>query len=171
MRKRKKFKKIPLKKRAGKKLRKETTNISKDQFNKIIKIKKLVIVSYLPQISRFFSAVLGKKYFKMIFAIVLPVFFVIQLTNTTHNKLSFEKSNYLEKKQTQDKFEKIEKKITFWETVIEEKDDYRDGYLMLALLNFKAGRKETAKDYWQKAYEIDPNNKEVNELKNILEKD
>lgn len=65
--------------------------------------------------------------------------------------------------------EDIEKLITAWEKIIEEKPNYRDGYLQLAYLHYKVYENNKAKDYLKKAIELDPNYKLARELEKILE--
>lgn len=58
----------------------------------------------------------------------------------------------------------------FWEAVTKERPEYRDGYFMLALLEYRMGRKQEAKKNVSKALEIDPNFREGRELEEMLHK-
>lgn len=64
--------------------------------------------------------------------------------------------------------EEVEKLIAEWEAIISEKPDYRDGYLQLALLHYKLYENEKAKEYLQKALELDPNFEPTKELEKFL---
>lgn len=72
-----------------------------------------------------------------------------------------------QKKQESDP-EDIEKLIKYWEQIISEKPDYRDGYLQLALLHYKLYENEKAKEYLQKALELDPNFEPAREIEKML---
>ncbi len=63
----------------------------------------------------------------------------------------------------------IKRLIAAWEKVIEEKPDYRDGYLQLAYLHYKLYETEEAKEYLEKAIELDPNYELTREMEEILE--
>lgn len=64
--------------------------------------------------------------------------------------------------------EDIKKLIAAWEKIIEEKPDYRDGYLQLAYLHYKLYENEKAKEYLEKAIELDPNYELAREMEEIL---
>jgi len=65
--------------------------------------------------------------------------------------------------------EEIKKLITLWQKIIEEKPGYRDGYVQLAYLHYKIYENEKAKEYLEKAIELDPNYEPTRELEKILE--
>ncbi len=68
-----------------------------------------------------------------------------------------------------DEPKQIQAEISFWEKIVEEKPGYRDAYLQLAIASYKIYQTEKAKEYLQKAKEIDPNYKKTKELeKRIL---
>ena len=62
----------------------------------------------------------------------------------------------------------IQRLIDAWEKIVEEKPNYRDGYLQLAILNYKIYKIEEAKEYLNKALAIDPNFEPARELKKII---
>ena len=64
--------------------------------------------------------------------------------------------------------EDIRRLIAAWEKIIEEKPNYRDGYLQLAILHYKLYENEKAKEYLQKALDLDPNYEPTRELERIL---
>ena len=64
--------------------------------------------------------------------------------------------------------DRIKQEIKSWEKIIEEKPYYRDVLLRLAILNFQIYNDEQAKDYWEKANYLDPNNEEVIEAKQVI---
>lgn len=57
-----------------------------------------------------------------------------------------------------------------WENVIGKYPDYRDGYYQLAILEYNLGNKEKAKNYLEKAFEIDANFEEGRELEQMLQR-
>lgn len=62
----------------------------------------------------------------------------------------------------------IEKLISLWKKIIEEKPNYRDGYLQLVYLHYKIYENEKAKEYLQKAIELDPNYSITKEMEKLL---
>jgi len=64
--------------------------------------------------------------------------------------------------------EDIKRLIAAWEKIIEEKPDYRDSYLQLTYLHYKLYENEKAKEYLEKAIELDPNYELTREMEKIL---
>ena len=50
----------------------------------------------------------------------------------------------------------MEQEIAYWKSVTSKYKDYRDPYLRLAVLEYALGNSDAAKQYVQKALEIDP---------------
>lgn len=65
--------------------------------------------------------------------------------------------------------ERLEDKVNYWEQLIGNKPNYRDGYLQLAILSYQLNRPLTGKEYWQKAFELDPNYKITKDLAAIFQ--
>jgi tetratricopeptide (TPR) repeat protein len=65
--------------------------------------------------------------------------------------------------------EKVMHELSFWHSVTSERPEYRDGYFMLAKVQYQLGKKEEAKKNVQKALTIDPNFTEGKEFKQLLE--
>jgi tetratricopeptide (TPR) repeat protein len=64
--------------------------------------------------------------------------------------------------------EDIKELIKYWEKVVAEKPDYRDGYFQLALLYYKLYNNEKAKEYLEQSLILDPNFEPAKELKEVL---
>ncbi|MBI4999241.1 hypothetical protein HZB97_00535 [Candidatus Gottesmanbacteria bacterium] len=64
--------------------------------------------------------------------------------------------------------QKIRQEVSFWEKVAMEKQDYRDAYIRLAILNYQIYETERAKEYLKKALELDPNFEPAREIKKML---
>lgn len=64
--------------------------------------------------------------------------------------------------------QEISKMISAWEKIIEEKPNYRDGYLQLAYFHYLLYENEKAQDYLGKAVELDPNYELARELEKII---
>lgn len=77
-------------------------------------------------------------------------------------------SNQLWQKKMESSPEEIRILIGGWEKIVAEKPNYRDGYLKLALLYYKLYENEKAREYLQKALELDPNFKPARKLEKIL---
>jgi len=73
-----------------------------------------------------------------------------------------------ETKQLVYKPEKVRKDINYWETVLKAKPHYRDVFIRLAALNYQLGNEKKGKDYWQKAFYLDPNNEFVRKIGEML---
>jgi len=63
----------------------------------------------------------------------------------------------------------IKRLIAGWERIVDQKPNYRDGWLQLAYLNYKIYEDEKAKVYLTKALELDPNFTPARELEKIIE--
>jgi len=62
----------------------------------------------------------------------------------------------------------IKRLISAWEKIVQEKPNYRDGYLQLAILNYKIYENQKALESLKKALEIDPNFTEARKLEKLL---
>lgn len=62
----------------------------------------------------------------------------------------------------------IRRLIAAWEKIVEEKANYRDGWLQLSVLHYKLYENEKARECLQKALELDPNFEPALELKRII---
>jgi len=96
----------------------------------------------------------------------------LQITNSANQKVLGETTN----SQLQELWQKkhyadpkdIKKLINLWEKIVAEKPNYRDGYLQLAILNYKIYENEKAEEYLNKALAIDPNFEPARELKVLI---
>jgi len=64
--------------------------------------------------------------------------------------------------------EKIKKQINFYETVLINKPNFRDVYLHLSLLYYQLWQDDKARENWQKAFYLDPNNEVVQEVGRLV---
>ena len=64
--------------------------------------------------------------------------------------------------------ERIREEILLWESVLEEKPYYRDILLRLSLLHHRLYQNEKALNYWENANYLDPNNKQVQQVGEII---
>jgi tetratricopeptide (TPR) repeat protein len=62
----------------------------------------------------------------------------------------------------------VKRLIAGWEQIVNQKPNYRDGWLQLAYLNYKIYEDEKAKEYLTKALDLDPNFVPVRELEKII---
>lgn len=76
----------------------------------------------------------------------------------------------VEKKTTHtlDKSPILKKQITQWEAIIATRPDYRDGYYMLATLEYQLGNIVESKKYLDEVIKIDPNYPKIMELEKLL---
>lgn len=60
--------------------------------------------------------------------------------------------------------EKIKKQINYWETVLINRPNFRDVYLKLSLLYYQLWEVDKARENWNKAFYLDPNNEVVQKI-------
>lgn len=63
---------------------------------------------------------------------------------------------------------KVRQDINYWETVLKTKPHSRDVFLRLSILNYQLYQHKKAREYWEKAFYLDPNNEVVQEFGQIL---
>jgi len=63
---------------------------------------------------------------------------------------------------------KIQAEIDYWQQVLADKPNYRDGLLHLSLLYYQQYQTQTAQDYWQQANQLDPNGDMVQKVGKIV---
>lgn len=92
-----------------------------------------------------------------------------QTTNNREKVLGLtSKLDELWQKWQEENPKELEKLITDWEKFVSENPTYRDGWLRLALYNFKLGDKEKAKDSLNQALKLDPNFETSRELRKAI---
>lgn len=64
--------------------------------------------------------------------------------------------------------EKLRRQYQFWQTVVREKPDYRDGYIMLASLAYQLRKLDEARSSLARAQALDSNSSTVQELTKIF---
>lgn len=64
--------------------------------------------------------------------------------------------------------QRIKEEIVFWEKMVKERPNYRDAYLQLVILNYQIYENQKAKEYLNKALEIDPNFLPTQQLQKII---
>lgn len=122
------------------------------------KAKSPSISRFIPDRKRFFRA-----YSKALKIFTLIVFICTILI------LGYDLSKNIKAKEKLDlKRAKITKEISFWQSFFEKNKGYRDGYLRLAILEYKLRNFNKAKSYLDEALAIDPNFEKGRELEKIL---
>ena len=86
-----------------------------------------------------------------------------------NEQTSAESKQLWQRKYLQDP-EDIQRLTDSWEKIVEEKPNYRDAYLQLTDLYYRLCENEKAKDYLEKAIELDPNFEAAQELKTLISK-
>ncbi len=77
-------------------------------------------------------------------------------------------ANIAERKNVEQKREKIKKEITYWQENARKYPGYRDAYFQLALLEYQLGDAQSAQSYVNKVESIDPNYQEAYTLEKLL---
>lgn len=108
----------------------------------ILPILTMIKLNVFPQIIRIFSA-------SLLWGSLTGVVFVniLNVPQSSTNVLG-----------AQTEKQRVEQDYAFWQSVIQEKPDYRDAYLVLGSLAYQLSRIEEGKTYADKALELDPNN-------------
>lgn len=135
---------------------------------KSLEVFRKKVDNYLPQIYRFFSASLGKTWFKAGLAIIFILLIIATAASQKHRSLKGAQKELEKRHTTNEEIIKIERQITYWENLMAKRNGYRDGYLELAILNYRLGRILTAREYLEKAKELDPNSEMVIKMEKII---
>lgn len=61
-----------------------------------------------------------------------------------------------------------QKIITYWEQILEERPDYRDGWIQLAAAYLKTGEKSKAKEALSRAKTLDPTNETILNFEKLI---
>lgn len=69
---------------------------------------------------------------------------------------------------TESAYDHTKQAYEYWKTVVATRQDYRDGYYVLALLSYQLNKTEESIMYLQKVKDIDPNYSGIHELEDLL---
>jgi tetratricopeptide (TPR) repeat protein len=92
-----------------------------------------------------------------VFFFCLLLYMIVQLSHTIQMQ-----------QQLVTQREKLQHDISFWQQVTKDRPEYRDGYFMLAVLQYRMGKTIAAKKNVAKALEIDPNFKEGKSFRQLV---
>lgn len=121
-----------------------------------------------PKISRFITEAKNKldweqkKYLIYVFTAVFILFIAFMVFDLSQKILIIQ--------NLKTEREQVLKDINKWEKVVQKYKDYKDGYLQLAILEYKMGDLNKAKTYLNNALNIDPNYIQGRDLETILQK-
>jgi len=115
----------------------------------------------LPNISR---SITDKFLFSKVVTIFLFSIFLIAIIIVGFDLL---KGIYGEIRLTEERRE-TEIQINYWKNILDKQSNYRDGYIELAILEYRLGDKGKAVTYLQDALNTDPNFGKSRELENLL---
>ena len=113
-----------------------------------------------PSISRFFTEHKKRIGIILLFVVLFVAICLASLQAYRH---------YQEKEKVLSQRKEVLTKIAYWQKVVTEKKDYRDGYFQLAMLWYQLGKNEQAKMYLGQALKLDPNFEEGRKLEKILQ--
>lgn len=74
-----------------------------------------------------------------------------------------------EQTTSQKRYEILQKQYAYWQTVVSNHPDYRDGYYALAVLAYKLGQTADAVNFLRQVQSIDPNFVDSDRLQSVLE--
>ncbi len=121
----------------------------------MIKKKLLTLFPQFPKIYRFITEkVVGARRELRLLAIgsMFGALIILILLSGTYLAVSLRTKSQMERqKQT------IVSQISYWQKVVKKQEGYRDGYFMLAVLEYQIKNFSKSKEYLRKAMIIDPN--------------
>lgn len=116
-----------------------------------------------------FSKIIHAEFFKLyrgslkIFILFIFIIAVVIVSNDLQKNLKT--------KQNIDSQRKVlTKELKFWESFIQEHEDYRDAYFQASILEYKLGNISKAKMYIEKGLSLDPNSKDGRKIEELLNK-
>lgn len=62
----------------------------------------------------------------------------------------------------------LEKEIDYWQSLLNDQPGYLDAYLNLSLIHYQLFDEDLSRDYWRKAWKIDPNDEDVITLGKLI---
>lgn len=79
------------------------------------------------------------------------------------------RNNVLEKQRVEQERVVLTQQRAYWEHVVAEHHDYRDGYMQLALLSYQLGNTNDARLYVERVLSLDPNFEKGREMEKKLQ--
>lgn len=77
-------------------------------------------------------------------------------------------SSFRNFKEIKVKRQTLVSQVSYWEKVVKKQEGYRDGYFMLAVLEYQLKQFDKSKEYLKKALSIDPNFSPAQDLQKAL---
>lgn len=102
----------------------------------------------------------------------LPINIIVAVLLFSSAFVALKNEDYKAKQRTlglQTQIKADQETIYQWEQILQERPDYRDGWVQLSASYYKAGNKEKAKEALQKALEIDPNNEQLLSFEKLIQ--
>lgn len=131
--------------------------------------KYITLKIKFPRIYRFITESLFFKHFsKFQKRFVLAGFLTALFIGATTYVLFDLYRNLSYKAQLEEERKSIINQVKNWQSIAEEYKGFRDAYFQLALLEYRLKNFEISKEYLNKALSLDPNFKEGEKLKSIL---
>lgn len=150
-------------------MEKKTNKTLASQFPKIYRIitESHVFVKVDKLAIRLLNQPKSKKYMPWItkilavFAIIILSFGIIIFTFKIYENIAAYTKVVLERQN-------LRSQISFWKSISEKYEGYKDAYFRIALLEYRLGNFDKAKEYNQKALFLDPNFEDAKKLEEIL---
>lgn len=115
--------------------------------------------SFFPKINRFITETW--KFFVVSFASGLLIIAIVLQSISLLN-------NIQEEKRLRSTHDKTVAELKYWEQIVSQYKDYRDGYFKLASIEYRLGNVEASRVYLKKTLDLDPNFQKGRELEKIL---
>lgn len=79
--------------------------------------------------------------------------------------------SYQKKVEIENKNKVLNSQVKYWQDLVSKDKGYRDGYFMLSVLEYQLKDLSKAKEYLEKAIEIDPNFMPASDLQKVLDRE
>ena len=124
------------------------------------------------QFPNIYRIITESSFFKkpIAFMSIILVFLIVILILAGIAVFSVKLYNYFNSyRQISAQRQNLEEKINFWQSIADKYEGYKDAYFQIALLEYRLGNFEKAKEYNNKALLLDPNFEDAKKLEALLE--
>lgn len=120
-----------------------------------------------PSISRIITETISATFHTTTRKISLRIFYIFMVIAILFSGVDFYRT-ILKQQQTTSQREKVLSEVSYWRQVVAKYNDYRDGYFMLALLEYRLGNMNKVGEYLEKVRALDPNFVKAKELEKVI---
>src|SRR5664279_4522501 len=124
---------------------------------KVASLRKRIKNPDFPSINRFITEdILSVRTLQFTKVLLISALSVLVLLLIIFQSIAL-RHNITQAQEMQAERQKINGEISYWKTMAQQYNGYRDIYFRIAQLEYKMGNMEESKNYVKKAMELDPN--------------